>query len=97
MERDAIFIRLSSRTALDFNNITQFADSLKSNCTRLKEIATKDVPDWMLTKLLLHGLDSEYDSFCMMPNNSCKAEQAKKVKSEPGFDFILEQILNLGT
>ncbi len=33
----------------------------------------------------------------MMLNNSRKAEQAKGVKSEPGFDFILEQILNLDT
>ena len=33
----------------------------------------------------------------MMLNNSQKAEQAQGTKTEPGFDFILEQILNLDT
>lgn len=33
----------------------------------------------------------------MMLNNSRKAEQAKGVKTEPGFDFILKQFLNLDT
>lgn len=97
MERDAIFIRLSSQTASDFHNVAQFASSLKRDCMRLKEIGTKDVPDWMFTTWLLHGLDSEYDSFRMMLNNSRKAEQFKGTKSDPGFDFILEQILNLDT
>ena len=32
-----------------------------------------------------------------MLNNSHKAEQAKGVKTDPGFDFILEQILSLDT
>lgn len=32
-----------------------------------------------------------------MLNNSRTAEQAKGVKIEPGFDFILKQILNLDT
>ncbi len=31
----------------------------------------------------------------MMLNNSWKADQAKGLKTEPEFDFILEQILNL--
>ena len=31
----------------------------------------------------------------MMLNNSRKADQAKRQKTKPGFDFILEQILNL--
>lgn len=97
IERDAIFIRLSSQTASDFNNVAQFASSLKRDCTRLKEIGTNDVPDWMFTTWLLHGLDSEYDSFRMMLNNSRKAEEAKGTKSEPGFDFVLELILNLDT
>ena len=44
---------------------------------------------------ILHDLDSEYGSFCIMLNNSRKADQAKGLKTEPGFDFILEQILNL--
>ncbi len=51
----------------------------------------------MFTTWLLHGLDSEYDSFRMMLNNSRKAKQARGVKTEPEFDFILEQILNLDT
>ena len=51
----------------------------------------------MFTTWLLHGFDSEYYSFRMMLNNSRKAKQAKGVKFEPGFDFILEQTLNLDT
>lgn len=90
VERDAIFIRLSSQTASDFSTVAQFADSLKRDCTRLKEIGTKDVPDWMFTTWLLHGLDSEYNSFRMMLNSSRKADQARGIKTEPGFDFILE-------
>lgn len=97
MERDAIFIRLSSQTASDFHNVAQFASSLKRECTRLKEIGTKDIPNWIFTTWLLHGPDSEYDSLRMMLNNSQKAEQVKSTKSDPGFDFILEQILNLDT
>ncbi len=31
----------------------------------------------------------------MMLNNSRKVGQARQIKTEPGFDFILEQILNL--
>lgn len=31
----------------------------------------------------------------MMLNNSYKADQAKRLKTELGFDFILEQIFNL--
>ena len=93
MERDAILIRLFSRTASDLSNFDQFVDSLKRDCKRLKEIGTKDVPDCMFTIWLLHGLNAEYDSFCIMLNNSRKAKRAKGVKSEPGFDFILKQIL----
>lgn len=63
MERDTILIRLSSKTASDFENVAHFADSLKLDSIRLKEIGTKDVPDWMFTSWLLRGLTSEYDSF----------------------------------
>lgn len=45
MEHNTIFIQLSSQTALDFGNVAQFVDNLKCNCTRLKEISTKDVLD----------------------------------------------------
>lgn len=65
-------------------------DSLKRNYTRLKKIGTENVPDWMFITWLLHSLDSEYNSFWMILNNSRKADQAKEVKAEPGFDFILE-------
>ncbi len=69
MQRDAILIRLFSRTASDLSNVAQFVDSLKPDCKRLKEIGMKDVPDCMFTIWLLHGLDSKYDSFCIMLNN----------------------------
>ena len=95
MERKAIFIQLSIQTASNFSNIAQFADKLKRNCIRLKEIGTTDVPDWQFTTWLLHGLDSKYDFFCMMLNNSRTVNQAKRLKTKPRFDFILEQILNL--
>lgn len=48
MERDTILIRLSSKTASDFEDVAHFANSLKRDSTRLKEIGTKDVPDWMV-------------------------------------------------
>ena len=102
MERDAIPIRLSSKTSSDlvsdFDDIAQFVHNLKRDSTRLEEIGTTDVPSWMFTTWLLHGLSSEYDSFRMMLNNNRKdSEQSKKTKDEPDFDSILEQILNLDT
>ena len=98
IERDAILIRLSSKTSSDFDDVAQFAYSLKRDSTRLKEIGTTDVPNWMFTTWLLHGLSSEYDSFRMMLNNNRKAsEQSKRTEDEPDFDSILEQILHLDT
>ena len=97
IERDAIFIRLSTQTLSDFANVAESADNIKRNSTRLKEIGTKDVPDWMYTTWLLNGLDSDYDSFRMMLTNNQKAEQAKGTKTEPEFDSILEQTLSLDT
>ena len=73
MEHNAIFIYLSSQTALNFSNVAQFADSLKCNYIHLKKIGVKDLSDWVFTILLFHNLDSKYDSFCMILNNSCKA------------------------
>lgn len=58
---------------------------------------TNDVPDWMFTTWLQDGFDSENDFFRMMLINSRKAEEVKGVKTEHGFGFILEQILNLDT
>ena len=97
IERDSIFIRLSTQTLSDFADVAEFADNIKRNSIRLKEIGTTDVPNWMYTTWLLNGLDSDYDSFRMMLTNNRKAEQAKGIKTEPDFDTILEQILNLDT
>lgn len=97
IERDSIFIRLSTQTLSDFADVAEFADNIKRNSTRLKEIGTTDVPNWMYTTWLLNGLDSDYDSFRMMLTNNRKADQAKGIKTEPDFDSILEQILNLDT
>lgn len=58
---------------------------------------TNDLPDWMFSTWLQHGFDSENDFFRMMLINSRKAEEAKGVKTEHGFGFILEQIPNLDT
>lgn len=90
MKRNTILIRLSSKTVSNFDNIAYFADSLKRNSTRLKEIGTKDVPDWMFTTWLLNGLSSKYDSFRMMLTNNRKANQAKEKKTKVEFDFILQ-------
>ena len=97
IERDSIFIRLSTQTLSDFSDVAEFADNIKRNSTRLKEIGTTDVPNWMYTTWLLNGLDSGYDSFRMMLSNNRKADQARGSKSELDFDSILEQILNLDT
>ena len=49
IERDSIFIRFSTQTLSDFDNVAQFVDNIKRNFTWLKEIGTKDVPDCMYT------------------------------------------------
>ena len=96
MERDAIFIRLCSKTSSDFDDVAKFADILKFYSTWLKEIGTTDVPSWMFTTWLFHGLGPEYDSFQMMLNNNqTTSEQSQKTKIKSDFDSILEQILNL--
>ena len=97
IERDSIFIRLSTQTLSDFDDVAQFADNIKRNSIRLKEIGTKDVPDWMYIMWFLHDLCSEYDSFRMMLTNNRKADQAKRVKTKPEFDSILEQVFSLDT
>ena len=81
IERNTIFMRLSTQTLSDFDNVAQFADTIKRNSIRLKEIGTTDVPDWMYTTWFLHGLSSEYDSFRMMLTNNRKAAQAKGGKN----------------
>lgn len=97
IERNAIFIRFSIETMSDFTNVAEVADNIKRNSTRLREIGTTDVPNWMYMSWFLHGLDSEYDSFRMMLTNNRKAEQAKETKTEPDFDSIFEQVLSLDT
>ncbi len=94
---DSIFIRLSTQTLSDFDDVAHFADNIKRNSIWLKEIGTKDVLDWMYTTWFLHGLSSEYDSFRMMLTNNRKANQVKGAKTEPEFDSILEQVLSLDT
>lgn len=97
IERDSIFTRLSTETLSDFDDFAQFADNMKRNSIRLREIRTKDVPGWMYTTWFLHGLSSEYDSFRMMLTNNRKADQAEGIKAELEFDPILEQVLSLDT
>ena len=97
IKRDSIFIRLSTQTLSDFAYVAEFADNIKRNSTRLKEIGTTDVPNWMYTTWLLNALDSNYDSFQIMLTNNRKADQARGTKTELSFDSILEQILNLDT
>ena len=66
IERDSIFIRLSIQTLSDFADVAQFADNIKRNSIRLKEIGTTDLPNWIYITWLLNGLDSDYDSFRMI-------------------------------
>ncbi len=74
IERDSIFICLSTQTLSDFDDVAQFADNIKRNSIRLKEIGNKDVPDWMYNTWFLHGLSSEYDFFRIMLTNNRKAD-----------------------
>ena len=49
IERNKIFMRLSTQTLSDFDDVAQFADTIKRNSIRLNEIDTTDVADWMYT------------------------------------------------
>ena len=49
IERNSIFIRLSTKTLSDFDDVAQFADNIKRNFIRLEEIGTTDVANWMYT------------------------------------------------
>ncbi len=73
-EYDIIFIKLSTQTAFNFSSITQFTDSLKYNYIYLKEIVINNISKWQFTTWILHGLNSKYNSFCIMLNNSYKAD-----------------------
>lgn len=45
IERDSIFICLSTQILLDFDNMAHFADNIKRNSTQPKELGTKNIPD----------------------------------------------------
>ncbi len=47
IEPDSIFIRLFIQTLLDFDDVAQFADNIKQNSIRLKEISNINFPNWM--------------------------------------------------
>lgn len=72
MENNVIFICLCFQTALNFNNVIQFANSLKYNYIHLKKIGIKNLLDWVFTLLLFYNLDSKYSSFYIILNNNCK-------------------------
>lgn len=44
---------LPTETLSDFDDVEQFADDIKRNSIRLKEIGTKGVPGWMYMALVL--------------------------------------------
>ncbi len=49
IECDSIFICLSTQWLSNFDDVVQFADNIKQNSIRLKEIGSKDVPGWIYT------------------------------------------------
>ena len=96
LERDAIFIRLSTKTLDNFQGIAKFANAIKKNAIRLKEIGITDLSSWIYTTWLLHGLFPEYDGFKMMLNNNQRATESKGEKRKLNFDSVLEQLLSMG-
>ncbi len=95
LERDAIFIRLSTKTLDDFQGMAEFTTAIKKNATRLKEIGITDLRSWIYTTWLLHGLSFEYNVFKMMLNNNQRATESEGEKKELDFDSVLEQLLNM--
>ena len=95
LERDAIFIRLSTKTLDDFQGVAEFANAIKKDATRLKEIGVTDLPSWIYTTWLLHGLSSEYNGFKMMLANNQRANESEGDKRELDFDSVLEQLLSM--
>ena len=43
LERDAIFIQLSTKTLKDFQGVAEFANTIKQDATQLKEIGVTDL------------------------------------------------------
>ncbi len=95
LERDAIFIRLSTKTLDIFQGIAEFANAIKKDATRLKKVGITDLPSWIYTKWLLHGLSSEYNGFKMMLNNNQRATESEREKKELDFDSVLEQLFSI--
>ena len=95
LQRDAIFIWLSTKTLDDFQGIAEFANAIKKDATRLKEIGITDLPSWIYTTWLLHGLSSEYNGFKMMLNNNQRAIESEGEMKELDFDSVLEQLLSM--
>ena len=95
LERDAIFIRPSTKAIEDFQRIAEFANAIKKDATRLKEIGITDLPSWIHTTWLLHELSSEYNGVKMMLNNNQRAIESRREKKELNFDSVLEQLLSM--
>ncbi len=95
LEHDAIFILLSIKTLDDFQGIAEFANAIKKDVIRLKEIGITDLPSRIYTRWLLHGLSSKYNGFKMMLNNNQRATESEGGKKELDFDSALEQLLSL--
>lgn len=95
LERDTIFIRPSTKAIEDFQRIAEFANAIKKDATRLKEIGITDLPSWINTTWLLHELSSEYNGVKMMLNNNQRAIESRREKKELDFDSVLEQLLSM--
>ncbi len=95
LERNMIFIRLSTKTLDDFQVIAEFANAIKKDATRLKEIGITDLPSWIFTTWLLHELSSEYNRFKMMLNNNQCEPKSEGEKKELDFDSVLKQLLGM--
>lgn len=47
LERNTIFIQLSTKAIEDFQRILEFANAIKKDATRLKKIGITDLPSWI--------------------------------------------------
>lgn len=95
MERNAIFIWFSTKTLKNFQNVAEFANAIKKNTIRLKEIGVTDLHSWISTTWLLHKLFSEYNGFKMMLNNNEYINESEGEIKEQDFDCVLEQLLSI--
>lgn len=65
LERDAIFIRLSTKTLGDFQGVAEFANAIKK-IYMPREIRITNLPSWIYLNWLLHGLSSKCNCFKMI-------------------------------